>query len=187
MHAAVTPPVSPAPGAESKVGLPVVGLALLLLASVLIGLGLSVGAQAVLLAAASAVLVGIVWLFWASLQALTGRAALTLDEALGLAAPSAQEEQKRAALRILKDLDYERSVGKLSEEDYRVLAHHHRQEAKVLLAELDQSLAPMRARAEQMLAEKLEEVAISPPKSEPGTQPQPPALEDDAAPQHVER
>jgi hypothetical protein len=113
--------------------------------------GLGVG----LLTISGGVLGGSIWLIWSSLQSLSGEAPLTLDEALSLGAPSAEEEQKRAVLRALKDLEYERAVGKINDADYASLAEHYRNEAKRLLRAVDQDLGPERDRAEQILAERL--------------------------------
>lgn len=113
--------------------------------------GLGVG----LLTLSGGVLCGSIWLIWSSLQGLSGEAPLTLDEALSLGAPSAEEEQKRAVLRALKDLEYERAVGKINDADYAILAEHYRNEAKRLLRAVDQDLGPERERAEQILAERL--------------------------------
>jgi hypothetical protein len=61
-------------------------------------------------------------------------------------------------LRALKDLEYERTVGKISDEDFLELSARYRSEAKALLQTLDRELAPARARAEAELAERLEQV-----------------------------
>jgi hypothetical protein len=113
------------------------------------GLGLA------LLIVAGGVLVGSIWLIWSSLQGLGSDAPITLEEALSLGAPSAEEEQKRAVLRALKDLEYERAVGKIGDEDYASLAEHYRSEAKRLLRAVDRDLSPERERAERILAERL--------------------------------
>ena len=107
---------------------------------------LVLGAAALLLA---------IGILWNSIQALTGDAPLSLEEALSMAAPSTEEERKASVLRALKDLDYERSVGKLSEEDYRDLTRKYRQEAKQLLLLVDESLGPARERAEALLEARL--------------------------------
>jgi hypothetical protein len=127
-------------------------LGVVVLASVLgnhFGLGLG------LLTIAGGVLCGSIWLIWSSLQGLSGDAPLTLEEAISMGAPSSEEEQKRAVLRALKDLEYERAVGKINEADYANLAEHYRSEAKRLLRAVDETLAPERERAEQILAERL--------------------------------
>lgn len=115
----------------------------------LFGLGLG------LLIVGGGVLGGSIWLIWSSLQGLGSDAPITLEEALSLGAPSAEEEQKRAVLRALKDLEYERAVGKISDEDYTSLAEHYRGEAKRLLRAVDRDLSPERERAERILAERL--------------------------------
>ncbi len=138
----------------------VVPLAVVIAASVLGHFfGLSVG----LLTLAGGVLCGSIWLFWSSLQGLAGDAPLTLEEAISLGAPSAEEEQKRAVLRALKDLEYERAVGKINDADYESLAEHYRNEAKRLLRAVDDDLGPERERAEQLLAERLAARAASEP------------------------
>jgi len=114
-------------------------------------LGLGLG----LLIVAGGVLFGSIWLIWSSLQGLGSDAPITLEEALSLGAPSAEEEQKRAVLRALKDLEYERAVGKISDEDYASLAEHYRSEAKRLLRAVDRDSGPGRERAERLLAERL--------------------------------
>jgi hypothetical protein len=113
--------------------------------------GLGVG----LLVLAGAVLLLSIGLVWSSVLSLTGEAPLSLDEALGMAAPRAEEEQKRAVLRALKDLDYERSVGKISDEDYAELSARYRQQARELLRSLDEELAPARERLARLVAERV--------------------------------
>ncbi len=126
-------------------------------------LGLTLGLPIALLAAAAFVLSLVITLMWQSLQHLSGEAGLTLDEALSLAAPTAEEEQKRAVLRALKDLEYERSVGKVSQADYLELSARYREEAKRLILAVDEGLAETRARAEKLLDERMSpETAPSP-------------------------
>lgn len=131
--------------------LAVLGLAILL--GNIFGLGLG------LLVYGGGVLGGGIWLIWSSLQGLMGEAPLTLEEAISLGAPSAEEEQKRAVLRALKDLEYERAVGKINDDDYSNLAAHYRKEAKRLLQAVDQDLNPERERAERILEERMAKVS----------------------------
>lgn len=132
-------------------------------------MGLTIGRGPVFLVLAGGVLLGCIWTFWNSLQSLTGDAPLTLEEAMGLGAPSAEEERKRSVLRTLKDLEYERSVGKISEQDYHELSTKYRSEAKVLLQLLDENLGPARERAERLLQQRLAHVAplTEPAKADP--------------------
>jgi hypothetical protein len=118
-------------------------------------LGLTLGLPIALLGAAAFVLSLVITLMWQSLQHLSGEAGLTLDEALSLAAPTAEEEQKRAVLRALKDLEYERSVGKVSQADYLELSARYREDAKRLILAVDEGLAETRTRAEKLLDERM--------------------------------
>lgn len=94
-------------------------------------------------------------LVWTSLLHVTGSEPLSLDEALSLAAPTATEEQKRAALRTLRDLEYELSVGKISQKDYDAASREGRSLAKRLIALSDRTLDEGRARALEKLEERL--------------------------------
>lgn len=137
-----------------------------------IAVGLWRGLGLGLLVLAAGVLVLAITMLWASVQSLGDDAALSLDEALALARPSAEEEKKRAVLRALKDLDYERGVGKISEDDFQALSTRYRNEAKRLLATLDDDLGPTRARAEKAVAARLRKAGL--PEQAPATEVQSP-------------
>jgi hypothetical protein len=123
--------------------------------------------------AAAALLTAIV-LLWESLLALGGSEELTLEEAFSLAAPTAADEQKRAVLRALKDLEYELLMGKISQEDYSALSARYRAQARDLLRQLDQNLGDMRTQAEQLLRERLLEEGLDPdPDPKPAVKPDP--------------
>jgi hypothetical protein len=92
---------------------------------------------------------------------LTGSASLGFEEALGMGAPSKAEEEKRAVLRALKDLEYERSVGKISPEDYAELSAKYRAEAKRLIQTLDEALAPARKEVERALKKRLDKAGLA--------------------------
>jgi hypothetical protein len=117
--------------------------------------GAIAGVEIGLLVAAFVALSMVIAFLWASVQSLSGDSPLTFDEAMTLGQPSAEEEQKRAVLRALKDLDYERSVGKISDQDYRELSARYREEAKRLIELVDENLAPARERAEKLLANRI--------------------------------
>lgn len=126
---------------------------------VLIGallLGVLRGPGAAILALAAGALLGAIGGLWSSLRVLTGDAPLSLHEAIDLGAPSEMQERKQKILLALKDLQRERSLGKITEEDYKDLATRYRAEAKQLLREMDEDLAPARAKAEALLAARLE-------------------------------
>lgn len=132
-------------------------LTVLVVVSGALGTGLAWGPASALLVLAAGTTITIIWLFWVSLQSLTGETPLSLEEALSLGAPRPEEEQKRAALRALKDLEYERRVGKISEADFLRLSAHHRSEAKALLQALDANLGPARERARALFEARLKE------------------------------
>jgi hypothetical protein len=131
--------------------------------------GFWLGLEVALLVVAAGALVLVIALLWSSVAGLSGDTPLTLDEALGMGAPSAEEEQKRAVLRALKDLDYERSVGKISEADFREFSERYRAEARRLISALDSTLGPSQALAEKLAAERLaaEGLASAEPAVEP--------------------
>jgi small-conductance mechanosensitive channel len=149
-----------------------------------------VGPQLGFLVAASGVLVLVIALMWSSVQSLTGGAAIGFEEALSMGAPSKVEEEKRSVLRALKDLEYERSVGKISPEDYAELSAKYRAEAKRLIQSLDETLGPARQEVEKSIERRLERagIAASAPSSEQtagATEPEAPA--DAAAEQTPEK
>ncbi|HYP76708.1 MAG TPA: zinc ribbon domain-containing protein [Polyangiaceae bacterium] len=127
---------------------------LITLFSAIIG-GALYGVQLVVLILAAAALLLVIWLLWSSVQALTGESELTFEEAFSLGARSAEEEQKRAVLRALKDLEYERSVGKISDDDYHEYAARYRAEAKRLIQGLEENLAEGRKQVEAELTRRL--------------------------------
>jgi hypothetical protein len=127
------------------------------------------GAGTALLVLAGGVLLGVVAILWASVRTLSGDTPITLEEAVALGAPSAAEEQKRAVLQALKDLEYERSMGKIAEADYEELLQRYRAEAKRLLRAVDEDLAPLRAKAAAYLATHLGQDSSSKPSAESET------------------
>jgi hypothetical protein len=130
-------------------------IVVLVVVSALCAAYLMVGLAMALLVLAAMLLMGAVALVWQSMQQLSGETPLTLEQALELGAPVAEEEQKRSALRALKDLDYELSVGKITPEDHAQLATQARERARQLLRVVDDRLAPAVAAAESYLATRL--------------------------------
>jgi len=139
-----------------------VGPLLTLLAAIIAGT--LYGVQLVVLTLAAAALLLVIWLLWSSVQALAGESELTFEEAFSLGARSAEEEQKRAVLRALKDLEYERSVGKISDDDYHEYAARYRAEAKRLIQGLEENLAEGRQQVEAELARRLVKKAAKAPE-----------------------
>ena len=83
-----------------KLGLPLGSIACALVVGFVYGLGTGI------LVLAGGVLLGIIAILWASVRTLSGDSALTLEDAIALGAPKATEEQKRAVLQAIKDLEY---------------------------------------------------------------------------------
>ena len=113
------------------------------------------GVGTAVLTLAGGVLLIVISILWASVRTLAGDAPITLDEAIALGAPTAIEEQKRAVLQALKDLEFERSIGKIADGDYEEIVARYRAEAKRLLRAVDEDLAPLRERAATYVAEQL--------------------------------
>jgi hypothetical protein len=132
---------------------------------------------AVLVLAAAAV-VAVIALFWSSLRTLLGETPLASADAFAIGAPRAEEEQKRAVLRTLKDLEFERSVGKISEEDYRALVAQYRAEAKRLLRQIDERATENRRRAEEEVEERIGPLPATSEKEAQADAPDEPAPEE---------
>jgi hypothetical protein len=118
-------------------------------------MGAFYGVGTAVLTLAGGVLLIVISILWASVRTLSGDAPITLEEAIALGAPTAVEEQKRAVLQALKDLEFERSIGKIADGDYEELVARYRAEAKRLLRAVDEDLAPLRERAAAFVAEQL--------------------------------
>jgi hypothetical protein len=113
------------------------------------------GVGTAVLTLAGGFLLIVICILWASVRTLSGDSPITLEEAIALGAPTAIEEQKRAVLQALKDLEFERSIGKIADSDYEELVARYRAEAKRLLRAVDEDLAPLRERAAAYVAEQL--------------------------------
>lgn len=110
------------------------------------------GATAVLWLAFAA-LAGSVLLFWEALRHVIDRS-LPGDENIEVTegGHAEAEGRKREALRALKDLAFERSIGRIGEEDYKSLEGRYRAEAREAMREMDEGLDEWITRAEGVLA-----------------------------------
>lgn len=138
--------------------------------AIIIGMIQGPGSAALLLAFSALIMT--VFLFWSSLQSLTERPELNLEDALTLGAPGTEDDQKIAILRALKDLNYEYQMGKIAEVDYRQLSEKYRNQAASLIATQDAKIAEYReqvlrdfsedqANAKAVSAKKIDEKSIS--------------------------
>ncbi|HEX7667301.1 MAG TPA: zinc ribbon domain-containing protein [Polyangiaceae bacterium] len=120
---------------------------------VAIGVGLVTSIGPAILVFAAGALLGTITLLWASLRTLGGDAPLPsglASAAIAQRANRSAEEQKRAVLLALKDLEHERAIGKIDDADYAEVAARYREEAKTLLRQIDEEIAPKRPRAEEI-------------------------------------
>ncbi len=146
--------------------------------------GFVFGVQIVLLVLAAGALTLVITMIWSSVQSLTGGTALGFEEALGMGAPSKVEEEKRAVLRALKDLEYERGVGKISPEDYAELLAKYRADAKRLIQSVDEALGPARQEVEAALEQRLTRAGLAKEPTKSDAQPQPePEIDPKVAPE----
>jgi hypothetical protein len=110
---------------------------------------------------ATVLLVG-VWNLWVSLQLVAGDRPAKAENG-DADAPSYEEEQKAFLLRALEDLEFERSVGKIDDEDYRVFRQQYRARAKQALEAGDHANNPLRKKAESMALAYLEDRGLGQP------------------------
>lgn len=139
-------------------GLPAVTVAAAAVAAV------TVGAPMAILILTAGMLLGVIALFWASLRILSGDAALPPElEALDATAHAvdALASRKKMLVRALKDLDNERALGKLEDDDYEQLSFTYRGELKDVLTRIDASLAPHRPKAEEAVRAYLAKAEIA--------------------------
>lgn len=126
-----------------------------------ISAGVFVDASTAVLVAAGGMLVAVIAVFWSSLRTLLGETPLSGADAYVFGAPPrVEEEEKRAVLRALKDIEFERSVGKISEEDYAELVKKYRARAKELLQVIDEKSKAGRDRAETLVQKKLRQAGL---------------------------
>lgn len=111
---------------------------------------------------------------WAALRSLFGGKSDDTLVAESVAMRKRHEllDEKEAALKSLKDLEFEHEVGKLSDEDFRRLQAEFRTRAKHVLRELDDDLREHRAKAEQLLTREIGrpfELPVQPVSAEKST------------------
>jgi hypothetical protein len=133
--------------------------------SILVGFAVDLGPALLVLAATT--LLFAISAIWSSLQLVAGDASESAHDVVLLAAPGTEHEQKQSVLRALKDLEFERSVGKISEEDYVELRQRYRAKAREVLQSLDREVDPLRADAERLVASYLKKIGIQPAPVEP--------------------
>jgi hypothetical protein len=97
---------------------------------------------------------------WASLRTLLGgEHDLYLEQSKAVRARGDLLDEKEAVLKSLKDLEFEREVGKLSDEDFERLDVEFRKRAKGILRALDEDLKEHRDKAQALLAKELKKTS----------------------------
>ncbi len=129
-------------------------------------LGFTNGIAVAVLALAATAMLTSVAAIWASLQVLAGDRPESLGGALQLMTSGGESEQKAYLLRALKDLEFERSLGKISDQDYAELKQRYRARAKEVLQELDKRNEAARAEAERMARDWLGSRGFAPLESD---------------------
>jgi hypothetical protein len=134
------------------IGIPAVSV----FGATVVGLMMSLGPAILVLVAGT--LLGTIAFFWASLRTLSGDAPLPIElEAMAARTHNVDElaEKKRRVLRALKDLEHEHAVGKIDDKDYAMISERYREEAKEIMREMDESIEPLRERAEEIAKKHL--------------------------------
>jgi hypothetical protein len=127
--------------------------------------GFVVGPAMAILVFAAGGLLGVIGLLWSSLRILSGDAPLSPElEALDMAAQGvdALASRKKMLLRAMKDLENEKNIGKLEEDDYEQISATYREELKAVLRRIDASLEPHREKAEALARTHLLKSGLAP-------------------------
>lgn len=128
----------------------------------LIGGGLSL--PALFTALAAVMLLLSMAALWQSLRGVFGGGPEAFASTGALPERSALLDEKETLLRAIKDIGFEREVGKISDEDFRRLDRAYRQRAKEVLRALDDDLAPYLQRAETLIDEAVVRPVRTPKK-----------------------
>jgi hypothetical protein len=97
---------------------------------------------------------------WSSLRSLLGgEHELYLEQSGALRRRAELLDEKESLLKSLKDLEFEREVGKLSDEDFKRLDAEFRQRAKGILRTLDEDLREHKQKAHALVQAELKKAS----------------------------
>lgn len=114
------------------------------------------------LAAVGVVMLLAIFALWNSIRMLTGEMPVPEELAAAeLRGTVPRAEKKRSILRALKDLENEHALGKIDDEDFKVVAGRYREEAKNLLRELDTEVAVYLPKAEALIQKHLKQKGLT--------------------------
>jgi hypothetical protein len=152
-----------APNDEQRVAKGVaLALPVLTIAGALI-VGSILGPATAILVLTAGLLLGVIAILWGSLRVLSGDSPLSPElEALDMEMQGvdALASRKKMLLRALKDLENERGIGKIEDDDFDQIALTYRAELKTLMKRIDESLAPHRTRADEIARAHLVKAGI---------------------------
>lgn len=132
---------------------PGIGAAVLIVGAVV--MAMRIGVPAAILWFGFAALAGAILLFWEALRSVVDPES-TASEAgeEALAGEMADlEARKRGAVKALRDLDFEHSIGRMSDEDYKALREKYRGEARAAMEAIDQGLGTYLVEAQKLVAD----------------------------------
>ena len=93
---------------------------------------------------------------WSSLRVLLGgEHELYLEQSMGLRRRMELLDEKDSLLKSLRDLEFEREVGKLSEEDFARLSADFRARTKRVMRTLEEDLREHREKAQKLVDAEL--------------------------------
>lgn len=105
---------------------------------------------------AGLVLVLSIYAFWTSVRGLLQASAKAVTStSVRSEARLALIDEKASLLKALRELQFERDMGKLSEQDYDALNTRYRMRAKQVLRELDQQLGDFQDKAQALVDNQL--------------------------------
>jgi hypothetical protein len=105
---------------------------------------------------ASLALLAAICFLWASLRTLLGDSKTDVTQSAAMKRRADLLDEKDAVLRSLKDLEFERQVGKISDEDFKRVEAEFRARAKRIIKELDTDLKEHRQKAKSLVQKELE-------------------------------
>jgi len=112
------------------------------------------------IALSAVALLACITFIWASLRGLLGgEHELYLEQSGAVRRRSELLTEKEQLLKSLKDLEFEREVGKLSDEDFERLEAEFRQRAKGILRTLDEDLREHKQKAHALVEAELKKKA----------------------------
>jgi hypothetical protein len=163
--AAVATPATPAaPRRSMRILRVVFGAALVAgwAAYLIVGLRARVGVSAVMLFLTGAALLwSVLWLY-RSLAALATDPPAASGTRLGGGARRELERDKRNLLKAIKELEFDHSMGKLSDADFHEIAARYRASAVALMRRLDEGNVTYRALIEREVQRRLGTAAAAP-------------------------